>query len=157
MKPTESPTSASKHPTNTGRWLIRLFGGVAGLLATIFLVSALMHGWEYKKKLTGDYALLAVDVREQMNISKMLPGGDAVGVVRATVFAVGWNDDFIIAQQHPPNSDISNGPRVTNFYILRTSDEELWGPLTADQFRMERANQGVPSDLDFTLVFQDLK
>jgi hypothetical protein len=132
-------------------------GGLAVVFATLFIGSAFMHGWEYKKKLVGDYALLAVDVREQMNISRMLPSGDAVSVIGATVFAVGWNDDFIIAQQHEPSQGTHTGTRVTNFYLLRISDGAVWGPLTAEAFHTERVQQGVSSDLDFTLVFQDLQ
>ena len=157
MKPIEPPTSVPGYSVNIRRWLIWLLGCLAGLLTAIFLVSAFMHGWEYKKNLTGDYVLLAVDVREQMNISRLLPSGDAVGVVGATVFAVGWNSDFIIAQQHEPTTGTRKSPRVTNFYILRTSDGEVWGPLTAEQFSTEREKQAVPSDLGFTLVFHDLE
>lgn len=157
MKRNGPPPSAPEPSLPMGRGLVWLLGGAAGLLAAVLLVSALVHGWAYKKSLTGDYVLLAVDVREQMNVSKMLSGGDAVGVVPATVFAVGWNADFIIAQQHPLSADTSKGARVTHFYLLRTADGASWGPLTAEQFQEERANQGVPSNLSFTLVFQDLE
>lgn len=121
------------------------------------LVSGAMHGWEYKKTLAGDYVLLAVDVREQMNISRMLPSGDAVGVVGATVFAVGWSDEFIIAQRHAPSSGACGDSRLTGFYIVRVADGEVWGPLTPSQFSAERARLAVPSDLDFTLLFPDLQ
>ncbi len=149
--------SPPKHSVSIGKWLVWLLGGLAGLLAVVVLASALMHGWEYKKELAGDYVLLAVDIREQMNVSRMLPSGDAVSIIGATVFAVGWNSDFIIAQQHEPTNGTHKGIRATNFYILRISDGEIWGPLTAEQFSTERTKQAVPSDLDFTLVFQDLK
>lgn len=155
MKPSEPPASPPGHSGTVSKWLVWSLGGLAGVVAAVVLVSLFMHGWAYEKKLAGDYVLLAVDVREQMNISRMLPSGDAVGVVGATVFAVGWNEDFIIAQQHEPASGARTGPRVTNFYLLRVADGEVWGPLTAAQFSAERARHAVPSDLDFTLVFQD--
>lgn len=158
MKPIEPHRSPPGHALKLGCWPIWLFGGAVATLAVVLLaVSASMHGWEYKKKLVGDYALLAVDVREQMSISRMLPNGDAIGVIDETVFAVGWNNDFVIAQQHAPAVGTQTKSSATNFYILRVSDGEVWGPLTAAQFHAERAKQAVPHDLNFTLVFQDLK
>ncbi|WP_225413583.1 DUF3997 domain-containing protein [Stigmatella hybrida] len=156
MKRLESPASTSGS-ISIVKWLGGLLVGLGGLLVAILLVSSLVHGWEYKKELAGDYILLAVDVREQMNISRMLPGGNAVGVVGETVFAVGWNNDFIIAKQHQLGAGPRKGTHAANFYILRVSNGEVYGPLTAAQFSAERSAQAVPSGLDFTLVFEDLE
>ncbi len=152
----QSTSPASNRPT-ASRWLIGGIAGLVGVLALAVIASTLLHRWAYKKELVGGYALVAVDVREQMNISRLLPNGDAVGIVGATVFAVGWNEDFIIAQRHAPSEGSREGTPAPDFYLLRVSDGELWGPLTVEQFRAERTARAVPNGLDFTVVFQDLQ
>lgn len=148
----EDPLQDARHaPATRTRWM--LAGATVALGAALVLARLLtLHGWEYEQKLAGDYLLLATDVREQMKISQLLPNGDAVGVIPATVFAVGWNDEFIIARQR---ADSRQGP--AHFYILRVSDGAVWGPLTAEQFAAERLQQQVPPSLDFTLVLDDLR
>lgn len=149
-----SPEDSSPHaPARRTPW--RLAGATVALGVALVLARLLLsHGWEYEQKLAGDYLLLATDVREQMNVSQLLPNGDAVGVIPATVFAVGWNDEFIIARQRAP-ADGRQGP--ASFYLLRVPDGALWGPLTAEQFAAERLQQQVPASLDFTLVLDDLR
>src|ERR1035441_2688868 len=58
-------------------------------------------GFAYEKRLSGKYGLVAADVLEQMVVAEMLPNGSAIGVIPATVFAGGWNEQFIIAKPHP--------------------------------------------------------
>jgi hypothetical protein len=153
----EPRASTSRYPSPTSRRAIGILGGVVLLFAALILATNFMFGWAYMKRLSGDYALVAVDIHEQMNVSRLLPSGDAVGVIRATVFAVGWNHDFIIAQQHEPSYNGYLNSLVTNFYILRTANGELYGPLTLEEFNAERVNQGVPDGLTFTLFFRDLQ
>lgn len=152
MKSPEPPESISMSHPPVGRWWIWAAGGVLGLFALVLLVSQCGHSWEYDEKLSGGYVLRAVDVRAQMNISRLLPSGDAVGVISATVFAAGWNSDFIIARRRE-----SGASQSANFYLLRVADGESWGPLTEAQFQAERERQGVPRELGFSRVFQDLQ
>lgn len=53
------------------------------------------------QEVTGSYRLIAPDVDEQLSLSYSLDDGSAVGRVNETVFAVGWNDRYIVAKQHP--------------------------------------------------------
>jgi hypothetical protein len=156
MTPAEAP-APSRHFIS--RQFVWLLAAAAVVLAAVLVStrSGLMNGWEYEKRLPGGYSLLAVDLREEMNISQRLPNGDAVGVISATVFAVGWNDEFIIAKQHARAFNGQHNERATNFYILRVSGGEVLGPLSAGQFAAERGKQALPSDLDFTLVLDDLE
>lgn len=107
--------------------------------------------------LVGGYALWAVDTRTQMNLVKKSSDGGARGIVAPTVFAAGWNNDFIIVMQHPGDGFHPPDKFIINFYILRLQDEKLFGPLTQEQFQEQRKLLGMPTDLDFKLVFQDLK
>ena len=114
-------------------------------------------GFAYEKRLSGKYGLVAADVLEQMVVAEMLPNGSAIGVIPATVFAVGWNEQFIIAKQHPSDSNHRVDKTVTQFYVLRISDGSLTGPLAEPAFSAERTKLGVPEGLSFTLVFDTLK
>ena len=75
------------------------------------------------------------------------------------VFAYGWNDDFIIAKQHPrdPNERDKIDVGTTHWYIVevktedvRAKPEDIHGPLTEEEFRQSRVRLGVPDKLSFT-------
>jgi len=109
-------------------------------------------GFAYKERLSDKYGLVAVDILEQMSVCEMLPDGGGVGVINETVFAVGWDEHYIIAKQHP-----AGDKSITYFYILRVSDGTLTGPLDETKFTAERERIGVPAGLSFTLIFDSLK
>jgi hypothetical protein len=111
-------------------------------------------GFAYEEKLIGDYGLIAVDVMEQMSVSKFRNGTGGVAVINETVFAVGCNNEFLIAKQHPNRGKIDRS--VTNFYILRVSDGELFGPYTESEYRKARQWLRLPESLQFTRVFERL-
>ena len=126
-------------------------------LATIIIVLwpvACNLGFAYEEKLIGDYGLIAVDVMEQMSVSKFRNGSARVAVINETIFATGWNDEFLIAKQHPNPGRIDRS--VTNFYILRVTDGELFGPYTESEFRKARHRLQLPESLQFTRVFERL-
>ena len=138
--------------------MVRLAQTVSIALACLGLLAGCGGlGLAYEKRLSGKYALVAVDVLEQMDISELLPNGSATGVIPATVYAVGWNDQFIIAKQHPSGPNHSVDKTVTNFYILRVADGKLAGPVTEPAFDGERKKLGIPEALGFTLVFDKLQ
>ena len=116
-------------------------------------------GFAYEQELTGKFGLIACDTRTQMSLCEILPSGSGIGIVDQTVFAVGWNDDFIIAKRHPSDgSDTNDIDRsVTEFYILTVATEKLLGPLDEAEFDKQRASLGLPEDLTFILVFEDLR
>ena len=116
-------------------------------------------GFAYQQKLPGKFGLVACDTRTQMSLCEMLPGGSASGIIRETVFAVGWNDDFILAERHPSagSAPYVINRSVTEFYILTVATGKVVGPLDADGFDKQRAVLGVPKGLAFSLVFNDLQ
>jgi hypothetical protein len=136
---------------------------IPSFLLSIGLVVALLSagcggfGFAYQKKLSGKYGLVAVDELHQMEVAEMLPSGDAIGVIPATVFAVGWDEHFIIAKQHPMDADHHTDSLVTKFYILQVSDGTLFGPFDEPAFNAERVKRAVSEGLSFTLVFDSLK
>jgi len=117
-------------------------------------------------KLVGNFELDYIDIEDNMAIYYNDPTWGGIGVIDATVFAVGYNDKFIIAKQHP-YSDFRIEKSTTNYFIisiiaLKSSlDESLQyktlGPLTESDFLEERKQLGVPKSLDFTVNFKDLE
>lgn len=94
---------------------------------------------------------------DQMSVSEMLPSGSAGDIINETVFAAGWDTNFIIAKQHPKDANQHVDKTVTNYYILRVADGSLTGPLQESAFIEARKRISVPSSLDFSLVFDELK
>jgi hypothetical protein len=123
----------------------------------IAMLSGCNVGNAYNRHLVGPYRLIAIDVMEQMSVSYDLGDGSTVGRIDETVFAVGWNERFIVAKQHPKNDR-----KVTRFYILdmtgdsRNSDPSVCvtGPLTQDEFDSKRGSLKLPG---FTETFWTLK
>ena len=139
------------------RYVGSLFLIPAVLIMATVLCGCAVFGFVYQKRLIGRYELVAVDVLEQMDLCETLPDGDAVGVIPPTIFSVGWDRHFIIAKQHPHDTDGHIDRSITNFYILRASDGKLLGPLDRSAFSRDRLLLGVPGSLHFGLNFQELE
>jgi len=132
-------------------WKIRR--NLAAIVIVLWPVACNL-GFAYEEKLIGDYGLIAVDEMEQMSVCKFRNGGGGVAVINETVFAAGWNDEFLIAKQHPNHGSIDRS--VTNFYILRVTDGELFGPYTESGYQKARQRLQLPGSLQFTRVFDRL-
>jgi len=66
------------------------------------------------------------------------------------VFAYGWNDDFIIAKQHPMRHWPDIDTNTTYWFIIEVGSGRVHGSLTEQQYTSLRQEIGVPSDLTFT-------
>jgi hypothetical protein len=84
-------------------------------------------------------------------------------VLDATVFAVGADDRYIVAKQHPVSADQVHFDRsVTNYLIvdrmltatLRDRKTGVIGPLTKEQFEQKAAALQLPN---FTKTFPKLE
>jgi hypothetical protein len=112
------------------------------------------------EQVVGRYYLVAMDyVKEETSLSYKLEDGNYVGVVDKTIFAVGFNDNYIIAKQHP-----SNNRAITNYYIVPIYKENtlspekgLIGALTLEQFNEKRKEFNIPDEVTFTKEIEDLK
>jgi len=118
-----------------------------------------------KEHLIGNYYLTAVDyVDEGKDLSYLLESGNFVGVVSSTVFAVGYNEEYIIVKQHPREFPNPPDKTITKFFIVpiknkvhQSLDENKLGPLTELEFKEKRKELRIPEDLTFTKVFKDLE
>jgi hypothetical protein len=111
------------------------------------------------RQITGDYFLIAIDSEEQLALSWQDPHGSMYfPIVESTVFAVGYDENYIVAKQHP--KDLID---ITNYFILPiknvaadTSINGLIGPLTLHEFEQKRKELNL-EQLKFTIVYKDLE
>jgi hypothetical protein len=115
--------------------------------------------------LVGNYYLIKMDYAdENLEVSYKLEDENYVGVVGPIVFAVGFNDEFIIVKQHPTNFGDTINRSITDYYIIPLKfkvhdwpDENKIGPMTYKQFLMKREDLNIPDELDFSEVFKKLE
>jgi hypothetical protein len=126
------------------------------LLIFGFCLVSCSLGMAIEKHLFGNYYLTAPDAAEQLGLTYKVSNDVFAGIIEETVFAVGYNKEYIIAKQHPANKEI------TNYYILPIKDgsepknEDLIGPLTQKEFTQKKKEFRIES-LDFTIVYKDLE
>ena len=124
-------------------------------ITALFLTSC---GLAEKKKVVGDYYLVAADTGEQMSLTYHTSedGSDYGTIVEACVFAAGCNDKYIILKRHPYNFHINKN--VTLYYIVPV--ENYYRPnntsLNEFQFNKKRKELGI-EDIQFTIVYKDLE
>lgn len=111
--------------------------------------------------ITERYFFVAVDTRENMSLGYSVSDDNSsfVDVVRETVFAAGYDDNFIILKQHPRNNR-----SIINYYIVPiykefTSSPErgVIGALTLEQFNEKRKDLNISEGVTFTRIMEDLQ
>jgi len=119
-------------------------------------------GSAHDEKLNAGYYLSAIDVKQDMLIG-FQDGDYGIGVIGATIFAVGQNDGFIIAKQHQKVSPSGMDKAVINYFIIplknnanQSPEKNIYGPLTLEEFKQKRKELNI-ENLDFTIVFKDLE
>jgi hypothetical protein len=98
-----------------------------------------------KQKLIGNYYLVANDDIEDLTLSfhESTDENNYSSIIEATVFAVGYNDSYLIAKQHPRIFPNPSNKGITNYYILPLkADNRNWknkngliGPLSLTMFK----------------------
>ncbi len=109
-------------------------------------------GRVYEDDLSNGYAVWAADiVQDAMIVHKGKGGSGSTRVVQPTVFAYGWNDNFIIAKRHPRKNRKVN-TSLTYRYIVEVASGDVHGPLSEDEFNMLRIKLKVPPELSFKTI-----
>lgn len=109
------------------------------------------------EKIVGPYRLSAIDSNQQMSVCYELASGGCIGRIEETVFAVGADARYIVAQQHP-----SDNRAITNYFILViANDSELAepsksviGPLSEAAYLAKAQSLRLPA---FTRTIEALK
>ena len=110
-------------------------------------------GRVYEEDLSNGYAVWAADVIEDaMIVHKEKGDSYSTRVVQPTVFAYGWNDDFIIAKRHPEKKDRKVDTSITYWYIVEVAPGDVHGPLSKDEFSKLRTKLKVPPELSFKTI-----
>jgi len=122
---------------------------VCALSAALWLVGCDYDG----RKIDGQYRLEAIDTEEQSQVTYNLGNGSSIGRVPETVFAVGWDKNYIVAARHPHTFAEAQADRTKTeyFYIIRASDGPyvdpsvtVRGPFDAATFQVERRRLNLP-------------
>jgi hypothetical protein len=111
---------------------------------------------------SGDYELIAIDVKGQMNLSADLGNGGAIALVGPTIFSLGADDRYIVVKQHPATDNFGAFDRsVTNYYVVTrlpgsATDKEkgVRGPMTKQEFDGLASTAKLPA---FAKSFDDLQ
>lgn len=132
------------------------------LLTFILVLSTPLAGcWQtvvFDEKISGPYRLSAIEITEEMSVCYELKEEDTcIGRIPETVFSVGWNENFIVAKQHPPANKA-----VTNYFILDRKKDAKYvdpsvtviGPLSEFEYKKKSSLMSLP---EFTRTFDDLR
>jgi len=78
-------------------------------------------------------------------------------IIGSTVIAVGYNNEYLIAKQHPRKFPYPPDKSITNYYILPLkkgidwkNNNDLIGPLSESQFYLKRKELNIPDEVTFT-------
>lgn len=105
-----------------------------------------------EKSLLNNYEITWVDDPQNRNISHKSNGK----VIGLHVFQVGYNDDYIIAKQHPVERNKTD-KRITNFFILEMEKkgvkQKVYGPLTKHRFEDVVDSLRI-TDIEFSIKYE---
>ena len=137
------------------------------VISLFFLLLPLMQscGFVYKQHLTGNYYLIAVDTKDDMDVCYHRQTDDAlyIGITGASVYAVGYDDDFILVKAYRAlrdSMDISlqrYDKNTTEYYIIPVNNtQEAWEAqenkfraFSKKDFEVKRKELGVLDDITF--------
>ncbi len=123
------------------------------IVAVTIFVTGCPEGLNYEEDLCNEYAVWAVDAMKDAGVvHKDKRSSGAFVVVPRTVFAYGWNDDFILAKRHPEKKDRKVDTSVTYWYIIEVTSGDVHGPLNEDEFRKLRTKLKVPEEISFKTI-----
>ena len=137
------------------------------VISLFFLLLPLMQGcgFVYEQHLTGNYYLIAVDTKNDMDICYHRQKDDDApytGITGANVYAVGYDDEFILVKAYRALRDMGVSlqrydKNTTEYYIIPVNNaQEAWeaqenkfGALSKKDFEAKRKELGVPDDITF--------
>ncbi len=95
----------------------------------------------------GPYALIWIDIPDDVKLSYDLGKGSWIGRIEERVFAVGWDGRYLVAQQHPKGNK-----KITNYFIIDAKKDSptadprnvVIGPLTEVEYKTKSAELNLP-------------
>jgi hypothetical protein len=130
------------------------------ILLMIFFFTIVSCDNMFDIHIIGRYYLSTIDgVEEQMGLQYRIDYQNTVGVVGEKVFAVGFNEKYIIAKQHPPYHNT-----IINYFIVPIYKEYTYwpekgviGPLTLEKFNEKRKELQISDDVKFSIDIEKKK
>ena len=105
----------------------------------------------------GHYVLLWIDTPENISVSRKLDGGNYIGRIDATVYALGWDGRYLVAKQHPKGDK----GKINYFIIDGAADSDyaepqkvVVGPLTEAEYLVWSSQLKLPK---FSKVLESLE
>ncbi|WP_156109301.1 DUF3997 domain-containing protein [Polaribacter sp. Hel1_85] len=132
---------------------------ILGIIILLILQSCYFGAGLVEKEITDDYFLFANNSLDEMSIWFHAEKYSNRLIVPETVFALGENGDFIIAKSHPKNLKSGINKSVTYYHIIEVDKKstEQSPNLTLEQFENKRKELNIPKNLDFEIVYEELK
>lgn len=140
-------------------------------ISLLFLLFSLMQscGFVYERHLTGNYYLVATDTKEDMDVcyhQQKYDDAPYTGITGASVYAVGYDDDFILVKAYRASKDSMGislhryDKNITEYYIIPVNNmQETWeaqenkfGAFNKKDFEIKRKELGVPDDITFKKI-----
>jgi len=129
------------------------------LLTMSFLTGCLFDS--SSNRIVGKYKILWIDLPQNQMLTKesKLYSSSSLVILEPYIFAVGHNENYIIAKQHP-TSGFEGGFEIhadtTNYYVVDIAKEidKVFGPLTLKQFDSLKTKLKI-EDLQFTKTYPD--
>jgi hypothetical protein len=129
---------------------------------TILLFGLLLfgcNGFSEEKVLPGQLVVLYDREQDYHSLSYPLGDGAYLEVVSGAVEALWYNEDFIVAKQHPTEYPEPPDKSTTNYFIIpvknKVSDSpdlNKIGPLNETQLEAKRKELGIPDKFNWTEV-----
>lgn len=131
---------------------------LACLLPVCLLLSGCAGLGDWSAALVEDYAIWRINGYEIVLVREDADGRSAQTVVDSYIYRVAWNQEFICVQQTTPpeiGESLPIEPEV-DYYILRVSDGEVFGPYSAAEYKTQCEALGV-SGLPHWMALSDLE
>jgi hypothetical protein len=133
------------------------------LIASIWILQGCYFGaGVVEQNLPDDFFLFANNSLDENSIWYKTGEHSSAIIVGETVFAVGYNEDFIIAKRHPKDSINQVNKKITSYHIIEIDKMSKRNPeksidLTKEQYSSMRKRLKLPDSLKFETVFKEIE
>ena len=113
-----------------------------------------------EEKISDNIYLTAINKYDELSVWHSLDNTSIRNLlIPETVFAIGYDNEFIIAKTHPKNSNNGINRELIFYHIIEIDKTRKFGPkqsvsMLKEQFEYKRKELQVPDNLDFKIVFR---
>ena len=128
------------------------------LTLSLTLNSCYFGAGEIEVNLPGNYFLFGNNSVEETAIWFNTGEHSSDIIIKETVFAVGYNKDFIIAKSFPKDSLKPLKDNFVHYHILAVNEKspQKSSGMNFKEYKLKRDKLNLPYDLNFTIVFHEV-